>query len=110
MGDDGNIVSLDRVRALKEFDGDDKVLYVEMLWGTKTYGVHVAIRDLEAMRAGQEDPTKPLRDPGTVHEAQVAIDHIRWMANCLAREWGLEESVRTEDWQGDERPKPEDTP
>lgn len=110
MNDDNDdkVVSLDRVRKLKDFDGDPSVAYLEVLWGEQTFAVNAAIRDLEAMRRDTEDPEKPLRDPETVYEAQVLIDRVRWVANYLARQWGLEERVRPEDWQGDERPIPED--
>lgn len=101
--DDSKVVSLNRVRALRDFEGDDMVAYVEILWGEHTFAVHTAIRDLEAMRRGAEEGDKPLRDPETVFEAQVLVDRIRWVANFLARQWEIEDKVRPEDWQGDER-------
>lgn len=103
-----NVVSLDKIRALKDFDKDDKLAYVEILWGENTFAVHTAIRDLEALRRGTEEEEKPLREPETVFEAQVLIDRLRWVTNYLAREWGLEERVNPADWQGDERAIPED--
>lgn len=96
--DEDNIVSLDRVRALRDFDEEDKIAYVEALWGPNTYAVHAAIRDLEAMRRGTEDPSKPLRDPETDYEAELLVKHLRDLANNLAQEWGLEHIVRPEDW------------
>lgn len=98
-----NVVSLDRIRALKEFDDDDKVAYVEVLWGEHTFAVHAAVRDLEAMRRGTEDASKPLRDPETAFEAEVLIKRLRWVTNYLAAAWELEHLVRQEDWQGDVR-------
>lgn len=106
--EDERVVSLDRVRALKSFEGDESVAYVELLWGAHSFAVHAAIRDLEAMRQGKESADKPLRDPATTFEAQILVDRIRWTANYLARAWGLEESVRPGDWQGDEREPPEE--
>lgn len=108
MNDDDKVVSLDQVRAIRDFDNDDKLAYVEFLWGEETFAVHAAIRDLEAMRTNTESEDKPLREPETVFEAQVLIDRMRWVTNFLARQWGLEERVRPEDWQGDERAVPED--
>lgn len=107
MADD-KVVSLDQVRALRDFDSDEKLAYIEILWGKDTFAVHAAIRDLMAMQSGQESEEKALRDPETVFEAQVLVDRIRWVANYLSRQWGLEERVRPEDWQGDERKLPED--
>jgi hypothetical protein len=107
MADD-KVVSLDAVRALRDFESDEKLAYIEILWGKGTFAVHAAIRDLEAMRMGQESADKALRDPETVFEAQVLVDRLRWVSNFLARQWGLEERVRPEDWQGDERKLQED--
>lgn len=108
MADNDKVVSLDQVRALRDFDGDEKLAYIEILWGRETFGVHAAIRDLVAMQSDQESEDKPLREPETVFEAQVLVDRMRWVTNFLARQWGLEERVRPEDWQGDERKLPED--
>ena len=105
--DDDKVVSLDRVRALKTFEADPSVAYVEFLWGEKSFAVNAVIRDLEAMRRGTEDEDQPLRDPETVYEAEMLIRKIRWMTNYLSRMWGLEAEVRPEDWQGDEREEPE---
>ena len=101
--DGGKVVSLDRVRALREFEGDASVAYVELLWGERSFAVHAAIRDLEAIRMGTEPPDKPLREPETMHEAAVLVARVRWIGNFLARSWDLEELVRPEDWDGDER-------
>lgn len=106
MSDDEKVTNLDRVRRLRAFQNDTSVAFVEFLWGEQSFAVNCAIRDLEAIRRGTEDPEKPLRDPETVFEAQVLIDRMRWMTNYLARQWGLEERVRPEDWQGDEREVP----
>lgn len=108
MNDDEKVVQLDTIRKLREFDQDPSVAYLEILWGERTFAINAAIRDLEAMRRGTEDPSRPLRDPETVFEAQALVDRTRWVMNYLARQWGLEERVRPEDWQGDERPIPED--
>ena len=101
--DDDKVVSLDRGRALREFEGDVKVAHVEAMWGERTFVVDAQIRDLEAMRRGTEPESKPLRDPETVYEAEVLIGHIRWLANFLADQWGLAHLVRVEDWHGDVR-------
>ena len=102
-------MSLDQVRALRDFETDEKLAYVEFLWGKETFAVHAAIRDLMAMQGGTESEDKPLRDPETVFEAQLLVDKMRWMANYLSRQWGLEERVRPEDWYGDEREIPEES-
>ena len=93
---------LDRVRAIKDFHDDTQIAYVEMLWGERTFAVHAAIRDLEAMRRGTEHPDRPLRDPETVYEAEALLSRMRWVANYLARTWGLDHRVRPEDWDGDD--------
>lgn len=98
----GGTSGLDRVRALRDFDDDTRTAYVEVLWGERTFAVHAAIRDLEAMRRGTEHPDRPLRDPETVYEADVILSRMRWVANYLAREWGLDHRVRPEDWGGDD--------
>ena len=98
-----NVVSLDSVRKLKEFEDDPAVAYVEVLWGERTFGVNIAVRDLEAMRRGAEAPGKPLREPETSYEAEVVLRRMRWLANYLARAWDMEHMVRPEDWDGDER-------
>ena len=98
----GGVSGLERVRALRDFEGDTRTAYIEMLWGERTFAVHAAIRDLEAMRRGTEQPDRPLRDPETVYEAEILLARIRWTANYLAREWGLDHRVRPEDWGGDD--------
>lgn len=98
----GGTSSLDRVRALRDFDDDVRTAYIEMLWGEHTFAVHAAIRDLEAMRRGTEHPDRPLRDPETVYEAEALVSKMRWVANYLARTWGLDHRVRPEDWDGDD--------
>lgn len=98
MSDEDKVVSLDRFRALKEFDEEASLVYVEALCGERGgYAIHAAIRDLEAMAYGKEDPSKPLRQPETVYEAEVLVRTIRFVANCLAREAGLEHMIRPED-------------
>lgn len=98
----GGTSGLDRVRALRDFDDDVRTAYVEVLWGERTFAVHAAIRDLEAMRRGTEQPHRPLRDPETVYEAEILLSRMRWVTNYLAREWGLDHRVRPEDWGGDD--------
>lgn len=98
----GGVSGLDRVRALRDFEDDTRTAYVEVLWGERTFAVHAAIRDLEAMRRGTEQPDRPLRDPETVYEAETLLTRLRWVSNYLAREWGLDHHVRPEDWGGDD--------
>ncbi|NBR00994.1 MAG: hypothetical protein EBT97_11195 [Actinobacteria bacterium] len=98
----GGVSGLDRIRALRDFDDDVRTAYVEVLWGERTFAVHAAIRDLEALRRGTEPPDRPLRDPETVYEAETLVARLRWVTNYLAREWGLEHRVRPEDWGGDD--------
>jgi hypothetical protein len=92
------VVSLDqyRIRAEQEFE-DEQVAYVEALWGKETYAFNVAIRDLEGMRRGTEDLTKPLRTPQTYHEALHMVLHVRALGNDLARHFGLDDLVRPVD-------------
>ena len=104
MSDDDKVVDLARVRALRDFEGEDKLAYIEILWGERgAFAVHAAIRDLEAMRRGTEGEEKPLRDPETVFEAEAILRRLRYVSNVLARDWGLDEQVRPEDWFGDEK-------
>jgi hypothetical protein len=101
MDDDDKVVDLTRVRALRDFDGEDKLAYVEILWGERgAFAVNAVIRDLEALRRGTEDEEKPLRDPETTFEAEAILRRIRYVANHLADSWGLDHLVRPEDWEG----------
>lgn len=95
---DVNVVNLDehRIRAEGEFEGE-AMAYVEALWGRETHSFNAAVRDLEAMRRGTEDPSKPLRPPETYHEAIHIILHVRALANDLARHFGIDDVVRPED-------------
>lgn len=95
-----NLIVLDdiRIREEQEFE-DEKVAYVEALWGRETFAFNAAIRDLEAMRRGHEDLT--LRSPQTYHEAVHLILHVRALANDLARHFAMEDLVRPEDDLGD---------
>lgn len=97
-----NLVVLDdiRIREEQEFE-DEKVAYVEALWGKETFAFNAAIRDLEAMRRGGDDLT--LRTPQTYHEAAHLVLHIRALANDLARHFGMDDLVREEDDMGDKR-------
>lgn len=92
------VVDLDehRIRTEREFE-DQQVLYVEALWGKETFAYNVAIRDLEAMRRGTESPNRPLRPPETDYEVELAVRHIRWLGNELARHFGMDDLVRPED-------------
>ena len=93
---EGNVVSLDahRIKAEGEFE-DEQVAYVEALWGKETFAYNVAVRDLEAMRRGQDDGS--LRPPETYHEAVHMVLHVRALANDVARHFGLTDRVRSED-------------
>jgi len=90
------VISLDehRIRTEREFE-DDQVAYVEALWGKETFAYNVAVRDLEAMRRGDDDGS--LRPPETTHEAVHMVAHVRALANDLARHFGLDFLVREED-------------
>lgn len=92
------VVNLDehRIRTEGEFVGE-AMAYVEALWGKETHSFNAAVRDLEAMRRGTEDPTKPLRPPETYHEAIHIVLHVRALANDLARHFGVENLVRESD-------------
>jgi hypothetical protein len=96
--EDEQVVDLDghRVRSEREFE-DEQMLYIEVLWGKETFAYDIAIRDIEKMRRGTENPTKPLRPPETDYEIELAIKHIRWFANEVARLSGNEDWVRPED-------------
>ena len=106
MEPEDNVTSLDRYRMVKEFEGDPSVAYLEILWGTKSFAVNAAIQDLEEVRSGNTEGE--LRDPETEYEMRTLIERSRWVMNYLAREFGLEDQVRPEDWTGDERPKKQD--
>lgn len=94
MSDERKIVNLDehRIRVEREFE-DEMVAYVEALWGEKSFAFNVAIRDLEEMRRGTEEESKPLRPPETTHEAIMMVLHIRALANDVARHFGLDHMV-----------------
>jgi hypothetical protein len=85
-----------RIRKGREFEGE-QMLYIEALFGKETFAYDVAIRDIEAIRQGREDPTKPLRPPATDYEVELVIKHIRWLANEVARLSENEDWVRPED-------------
>lgn len=91
-----NITNLDdvRIRVEKEFE-DEHVAYVEALWGKSTYAFNAAVRDLEAMRRGQDDGT--LRPPVTYYEGMLLVKHVRALANDLARNFGMDHFVREDD-------------
>lgn len=93
-----NLVDLDdhRIRTEREFEGES-MAYVEALWGRETVAFNAAVRDLEAIRRGTEDPAKPLRPPETYHEALHLIYHVRSLANDLARHFGIEDVIRIGD-------------
>ncbi len=94
--DPDNLYNLDehRVRNAKEFS-DDMVAYVEALWGRETFAFNLAIRDLEKLRRGIEDPE--LRPPETDWEVLHIALHLRALANDILRHFGLEDYVRPED-------------
>lgn len=93
------VVDLQDRKDRTEQEADESVLYVEALWGKKTTGFNVAIRDLEGMRRGTEAPGMELRPPETDYEAVHAILHIRALANDAARFYELDHLVR----EGDDR-------
>ena len=98
MNDD-NLVDLGRVRALRDFEAEDKLAYIEILWGEAgAFAIHTAIRDMEAMRRGTEVADKPLREPVTHYEAEAILRRLRYAANHLAQQWGLDHMARPEDW------------
>lgn len=102
------VVDLERVRAIRSFKEDESIAYVELLWGSRSFAVHAAIRDLDAMRNGTEPEDKPLREPETMFEMEVLIRRIRWTANYLALTWGADQMIVPEDWDGDVREPPPD--
>jgi len=103
MPDDfDNVVSLDEARVLREFEADENVAYLEILWGKGTFAVNAAIRNLEKVRR-DEDDGGVLRDPETEYEMRTLLERTRWVCNFLARKAGLEDQVRPDDWLGDER-------
>lgn len=106
---DDKVVDLTRIRTLRDFDREDKLAYIEILWGESgTFAVNAVIRDLEALRRDAEDEEKPLREPETVYEAEAILRRIRFVANHLAEAWDLKHLIRPEDWDGEARPKSED--
>ena len=108
--DNDNVVDLTRIRTLRDFDKEDKLAYIEILWGEGgTFAVNTVIRDLEALRRGTEDEEKPLREPETVYEAEAILRRIRFVANHLAEMWDLKHLIRPDDWDGKARLNTEDT-
>lgn len=105
--DNDKVVSLDdfRIRLDREFE-DEQVAYVEALWGKESFAYNAAIRDLEAMRRGEDD--KALRPPETYHEVYLLVLHVRALANDVARHYGLHDLVRAEDDVG-QAPTPNNT-
>lgn len=105
--DTDKVVSLDdfRIRTDREFE-DEQMAYVEALWGKESFAYNAAIRDMEAMRRGDDDKT--LRPPETFHEVYLMVMHIRALANDIARHYGLTDLVRIEDDVGHPTPDPED--
>ena len=101
--DEPKVVDLEHVRAIRSFEDDESMAYVELLWGKRSFAVHAAIRDLDAMRNGTESEEKPLREPETMFEMEVLIRRIRWTANFLALTWGADQMIVPEDWDGDVR-------
>lgn len=102
--DEDKVVDLSRVRTLRDFTAEDKLAYIEILWGeSDTFAVNAVIRDLEALRRGTEDEEKPLRDPETEYEGEAILRRLRFVANHLAEAWGLDHLIRPEDWDGDAR-------
>ena len=94
--DDPKVVNLDqhRIRVEREFE-DESMAYVEALWGKQTFAFNVAVRDLEALRRGEDDGS--LRPPETTHEAMMMVLHVRALANEVARHFGLTDMVREHD-------------
>lgn len=94
-----NLVDLEsyRVQVEGEFR-EEQVAYLEALWGKKTWAFNVAVRDLEKLRRGEDDPV--LREPQTYFEVQKLVQHIRGLANDLARHYGYSELVRESDDPG----------
>lgn len=95
---ENQVVNLDdhRIRTEAEFEGE-AMAYVEALWGKDTHSFNAAVRDLEAIRRGTEDPSKPLRPPETYHEAMHIVLHVRALANDLARHFGVDDLIKPED-------------
>jgi len=98
LPESSKVVSLDahRIRVEREF-ADEQMAYVEALWGRETFAFNAVVRDLEALRRGTEDPSKPLRPPETYYEAALLVRHVRGLANALARHFGIDDQVRPED-------------
>ena len=95
---DPRIANLDdhRIRVEREFEGES-MAYIEALWGRETVAFNAVVRDLEAMRRGNEEPGMPLRPPATYHEAIHLVLHVRALANDLARCFGMDDQVRVSD-------------
>jgi hypothetical protein len=95
---DPRIANLDehRIRVEREFEGES-MAYIEAMWGKETVAFNAVVRDLEAMRRGNEEPGMPLRPPETYHEAIHLVLHVRALANDLARCFGMDDQVRVSD-------------
>ncbi len=98
LPDEGNVVNFEELQIREEADYTTNAMcYVEAAWGPQTHRWDAVVRDLEAMRRGTEDPSRPLRPPVTYHEATHIVMHVRALANDMARHFGIDELVRSDD-------------
>lgn len=95
-----NVEVLDdyRIKSSAELQ-DDPVAWYEVIWGAKSWGFNLAIKDLEDLRRGGNGGS--LRQPETYHELVHLVLHIRASANDVARHFRIEELVREEDDLGE---------
>jgi hypothetical protein len=103
MPDDPKLINLDHHRIKLALEGKpgtpdldtEPLAFVEAIWGPDVYGWNATTVDMEARRRGGEDMT--LRPPETVYEAQLVVQHVRALANDIARHFGLGDLVREGD-------------
>jgi len=77
-----------------DLDGNP-LAYVEAIWGHSVYGYNAYTVDMEAHRRGDTD--LQLRAPETDYEKELLIQHIRALANDIARKFNRTELIRSED-------------
>ncbi len=102
MGDGKKVVDLDQHRIKLALEGvrvpdldTDPVAYIEGVWGEDVYGFNAVVKDLEDLRRGGTGGD--LGRPRTHYEVELLVKHTRALANDIARHFGLEHLIHTED-------------
>jgi hypothetical protein len=78
-----------------DLDGSP-LAYIEAVWGHSVYGYNAYTVDMEAYRR-EGSANLPLREAETDYEKELLIQHIRALANDLARQFNRADLLRDED-------------